>query len=202
MSEVCVTVCNTSVFLIWLYVPHVQTLLILISEMFFTAVCLLPISPPRQICSCGPNQDFIIIPGKQTVLVTINGITSFYFYIPPEGDVRSSMIIAYYYYPFVLCCTDTDQMVNIILFSGLYHLCLPAVCCPLCSCKWTPGIGDLLGYRYWPATTSCQMLFKFDVFTSFEQMKLASPAISEQAFLKMLEHRSLCTGRVRTLILL
>ncbi|XP_030275685.1 uncharacterized protein LOC115583222 [Sparus aurata] len=113
-------------------------------------VCLLPIPPPRQICSCGPNQDFIIIPGKQTVLVTIN---------------------------------------------GPYHLCLPAVCCPLCSCKWTPGIGDLLGYRYWPATTSCQMLFKFDVFTSFEQMKLASPAISQQAFLKMLEHRSLCTGR-------
>lgn len=126
-------------------------------------------------------------------------ITSFYFYIPLEGDVRSNMIMANYY-PFVLCCTDTDQIVNIILFSGPYHLCLPAVCCPLCSCKWTPGIGDLLGYRYWPATTSCQMLFKFDVFTSFEQMKLASPAISQQAFLKMLEHRSLCTGQVRTLI--
>ncbi|XP_058626164.1 uncharacterized protein LOC131536958 isoform X2 [Onychostoma macrolepis] len=56
-------------------------------------------------------------------------------------------------------------------------------------------ISDLLEYKYWPATTSCQMLFKFDVFTSFEQMKLASPALSQQAFLKMLEHRSLCTGR-------
>ncbi|KAK7149333.1 hypothetical protein R3I94_008847 [Phoxinus phoxinus] len=36
-------------------------------------VCMLPIPPPTQICSCGPNQDFKIIPGKQTVLVTING---------------------------------------------------------------------------------------------------------------------------------
>ncbi|XP_073717457.1 uncharacterized protein [Misgurnus anguillicaudatus] len=114
-------------------------------------VCMLPILPPLQICSCGPNQDLIITPGKQTVLVTIN---------------------------------------------GPYNLCLPSVCCPLCSTKWTPGIGDLLKFRYWPATTSCQMLFKFDVFTSFEQMKLASPSLSQQAFLKMLEHRSLSTGRM------
>ncbi|XP_051968411.1 uncharacterized protein LOC127633392 [Xyrauchen texanus] len=103
-----------------------------------------------QICSCGPNQDFKIIPGKQTVLVTIN---------------------------------------------GPYNLCLPCISCPLCSSKWTSGISDLLEYRYWPATSSCQMLFKFDLFTSFEQMKLASPALSQQAFIRMLEHRSLCTGQ-------
>ncbi|CAM4573646.1 unnamed protein product [Leuciscus chuanchicus] len=113
-------------------------------------VCMLPIPPPIQICSCGPNLDFKMIPGKQTVLVTIN---------------------------------------------GPYNLCLPCISCPLCSSKWTPGISDLLQYRYWPATTSCQMLFKFDLFTSFEQMKLASPALSQQAFLRMLEHRCLCTGR-------
>ncbi|KAI4826648.1 hypothetical protein KUCAC02_030085 [Chaenocephalus aceratus] len=35
-------------------------------------VCLLPIPPPSQICFCGPSQGFTIIPGKQTVLVTIN----------------------------------------------------------------------------------------------------------------------------------
>ncbi|KAI4814380.1 hypothetical protein KUCAC02_003576 [Chaenocephalus aceratus] len=44
-------------------------------------VCLLPIPPPSQICFCGPSQDFTIIPGKQTVLVTINGL------LPPEDDV-------------------------------------------------------------------------------------------------------------------
>ncbi|KAI9517930.1 hypothetical protein NQZ68_001099 [Dissostichus eleginoides] len=43
-------------------------------------VCLLQIPPPSQICFCGPSQDFTIIPGKQTVLVTINGL------LPPEDD--------------------------------------------------------------------------------------------------------------------
>ncbi|XP_073318484.1 uncharacterized protein [Pagrus major] len=114
-------------------------------------VCILPIPPPLQVCSCGTDQDFTIVPGKQTVLVTIN---------------------------------------------GPYNLCLPVVCCPHCKYKWTPGINDLLGCRYWPATTSCQLLFKFDVFTSFEEMKLASPALSQQAFLRMLVHRSLSTGRM------
>ncbi|KAK0156220.1 hypothetical protein N1851_000502 [Merluccius polli] len=126
-------------------------------------VCVLPIPAPLQVCSCGTDQDFTIVPGKQTVLVTIN---------------------------------DTGQIVNIVLFSGPYNLCLPVVCCPVCEYKWTPGINDLLGCRYWPATTSCQLLFKFDVFTSFEEMKLASPALSQQAFLRMLEHRSLSTGRM------
>ena len=121
------------------------------SEIFYTAECLLPIPPPIQICSCGPNQDFTIIPRKQTVLVTINGMLSLpsTFYIPPEGDVRP------YNYLFVLCCTDTGQIVNIFLFSGPYNLCLPAVCCPLCSCKWTLGISDLLRYKYWPTTNKC-----------------------------------------------
>ncbi|XP_041853859.1 uncharacterized protein LOC121648024 [Melanotaenia boesemani] len=113
-------------------------------------VCMLPILPPTQICSCGPDQEYTISPGKQTVLVTIN---------------------------------------------GPYNLCLPAVYCPHCSCKWTPGISDLISSRYWPATASCQMLFKFDVFASFEQMKLASPATSQKAFIRMLEHRAHCTGR-------
>lgn len=106
-----------------------------------------------------------------------------------------------YYYLFVLCCTDTGQIVNIILFSGPYNLCLPVLCCPVCEYKWTPGMKDLLACRYWPATTSCQLLFKFDVFTSFEEMKLASPALSQQAFLRMLEHRSRSTGRVRPLFI-
>ena len=59
-------------------------------DIFFTVVCLLPIPPPTQICSCGPNQDFSILPGKQTVLVTINGMVPFPFviYIPSEGDVK------------------------------------------------------------------------------------------------------------------
>ncbi|KAK7878377.1 hypothetical protein WMY93_031007 [Mugilogobius chulae] len=42
----------------------------------------------------------------------------------------------------------------------------------------------------------CQLLFKFDVLTSFEHIKLISPAISQHAYLKMLEHRSASAGRI------
>lgn len=45
-------------------------------------VCMLPIPPPMQICSCGPNQDFTVIPGKQTVLVTINGPVPALYMLP------------------------------------------------------------------------------------------------------------------------
>lgn len=51
-------------------------------------VCLLPISVPTHICPCGPNQDFTVIPGKQTVLVTINGVLSlhaFVIFLKKEG---------------------------------------------------------------------------------------------------------------------
>ncbi|XP_034091813.1 uncharacterized protein LOC117559245 [Gymnodraco acuticeps] len=61
--------------------------------------------------------------------------------------------------------------------------------------EWTPEVKDLLLYRYWPASTSCQTLYKYDVFTSFEHMKVTAPAMSRQAFLKMLEHRSVQAGR-------
>ncbi|XP_033934384.1 uncharacterized protein [Pseudochaenichthys georgianus] len=38
-------------------------------------------------------------------------------------------------------------------------------------------------------------IYKYDVFTSFEHMKVTAPAMSRQAFLKMLEHRSVQAGR-------
>ena len=103
-------------------------------------------------------------------------------------------------YHFVLF-VQTCETVYVFLFSGPYNLCLPAVHCPRCSCTWTPGVSDLISCRYWPATASCQMLFRFDVFSSFEEMKLASPATSQKAFIRMLEHRAHRTGRVRTLVI-
>ncbi|XP_077092956.1 uncharacterized protein LOC143745015 [Siphateles boraxobius] len=76
-----------------------------------------------------------------------------------------------------------------------YDVYLPRKSCPSCSAEWTPEVKDLPVYRYWPASTSCQTLYKFDVFTSFEHMKVTAPAMSRQAFLKMLEHRSVQAGR-------
>lgn len=69
---------------IWL----TQTLL-LISDIFLTAVCVLPIPIPLQVCSCGTDQDFTIVPGKQTVSVTINGalLLPLTCSIPPNGEL-------------------------------------------------------------------------------------------------------------------
>ncbi|KAI2644990.1 hypothetical protein H4Q32_027502 [Labeo rohita] len=79
---------------------------------------------------------------------------------------------------------------------GRYDVCLPRKSCSSCSAEWIPKVKDLLIYRYWPASTSCQTLYKFDVFTSFEHMKVTAPAMSRQALLKMLEHRSVQAGRL------
>ncbi len=87
----------------------------------------------------------------------------------------------------------------VFLFTGKYDVCLPQKSCPSCSAEWTPDVKDLLRYRYWPATSSCQTLYKVDVFSTFEHMKLTAPAMSRQAFLKMLEHRSVQAGRVSLL---
>ncbi|XP_045920563.1 uncharacterized protein LOC123980296 [Micropterus dolomieu] len=85
--------------------------------------------------------------------------------------------------------------ISVVTINGQYDLCLPRKSCPSCSAEWTPKVKDLLVYQYWPASTSCQTLYKFDVFTSFEHMKVTAPAMSRQAFLKMLEHRSVQAGR-------
>ena len=82
--------------------------------MFFTAVCLLLINNTNLLLRTKPRVHHY--PREADCLGDYQWyvIAFFYFYIPPEGDIRSSMIMAYYY-PFVLCCTDTDQIVNIFL---------------------------------------------------------------------------------------
>ncbi|KAF3837858.1 hypothetical protein F7725_009626, partial [Dissostichus mawsoni] len=85
--------------------------------------------------------------------------------------------------------------ISVVTIDGRYNVCLPRKSCPCCSAEWTPEVKDLLLYRYWPASSSCQTLYKYDVFTSFEHMKVTAPAMSRQAFLKMLEHRSVQAGR-------
>ncbi|XP_077099992.1 uncharacterized protein LOC143750689 [Siphateles boraxobius] len=86
--------------------------------------------------------------------------------------------------------------ISVVTINGRYDVYLPRKSCPSCSAEWTPEVKDLPVYRYWPASTSCQTLYKFDVFTSFEHMKVTAPAMSRQAFLKMLEHRSVQAGRL------
>ncbi|KAF3856925.1 hypothetical protein F7725_017648 [Dissostichus mawsoni] len=126
-------------------------------------VCLLPIPRPSQICFCGPSQDFTIIPGKQTVLVTINGL------LPPEDDVVKQK------YRITIILLSIQRLPAFCVLSNLFHQMVPE-----------------------HSNQQLQNYFKFDVFTSFEQMKLASPALSQQVFIKMLEHRSFSTGRAES----
>ncbi|KAF3842614.1 hypothetical protein F7725_024565 [Dissostichus mawsoni] len=61
--------------------------------------------------------------------------------------------------------------ISVVTINGRYNVCLPRKSCPSCSAEWTPKVKDLLLYRYWPASTNCQTLYKYDLFTSFEHMK-------------------------------
>ncbi|KAL1252695.1 hypothetical protein QQF64_017388 [Cirrhinus molitorella] len=80
--------------------------------------------------------------------------------------------------------------------QGRYNVCLPRKVCPTCFAEWTPGVKDLLNDRYWPSTTSCQTLYRFDIFEAFAHMKVSAPSMSRHAFLKLQEHRSVQAGRL------
>uniref|UniRef100_A0A9J8AZP5 Tc1-like transposase DDE domain-containing protein n=2 Tax=Cyprinus carpio carpio TaxID=630221 RepID=A0A9J8AZP5_CYPCA len=61
--------------------------------------------------------------------------------------------------------------ISVVTINGRYNVCLPRKSCSSCFAEWTPEVKDLFIYRYWPASISCQTLYKFDVFTSFEHLK-------------------------------
>ncbi|KAJ8333369.1 hypothetical protein SKAU_G00413770 [Synaphobranchus kaupii] len=85
--------------------------------------------------------------------------------------------------------------VTLVTINGRYDLCLPSLCCQSCQKSWTPEVVDLLACNYWPATVSCQTIYMLDVFASFADMKVMAPALSRQAFMKLLEQRSIRCGR-------
>ncbi|KAJ8337429.1 hypothetical protein SKAU_G00386490 [Synaphobranchus kaupii] len=85
--------------------------------------------------------------------------------------------------------------VTLVTINGRYDLCLPSLCCQSCQKSWTPEVVDLLACNYWPATVSCQTIYMLDVFASFADMKVMAPALSRQAFIKLLEQRSIRCGR-------
>ncbi|KAK7172415.1 hypothetical protein R3I93_004674 [Phoxinus phoxinus] len=57
--------------------------------------------------------------------------------------------------------------ISVVTMNGRYDVCLPRKVCPTCLVEWTPGVKELLRYRYWPSTTNCQTLYSFDVFEAF-----------------------------------
>ncbi len=55
---------------------------------------------------------------------------------------------------------------------------------------------ELIRNNYWPATSHYTTVYGTDVLFSFEELKMAAPGMSTQAFLKMLDKRTVRFGRV------
>lgn len=83
---------------------------------------------------------------------------------------------------------------------GRYDLSMPELGCEGCDATWTCGVHDLNLNDYWPATLHFSTVYATDVFYTFEELKMAAPGLSCQAFLKMLDQRTIRFGRVSTLV--
>ena len=88
------------------------------------------------------------------------------------------------------------------IFIGRYDLHMPDLTCEVCNTSWTAGVHDLINSNYWPATLQFATVYATDVFLSFQELKMASPGLSCQAFLRMLDQRTAHYGRVRIYLIL
>ncbi|KAF3832939.1 hypothetical protein F7725_026604 [Dissostichus mawsoni] len=78
---------------------------------------------------------------------------------------------------------------------GRHDLSMPELSCHTCDATWAAGLDDLIQSGYWPATLHFSTIYETDVFYSFEEMKMAAPGLSCQAFLRMLDQRTFRFGR-------
>ncbi|KAG1926327.1 hypothetical protein F2P79_024952 [Pimephales promelas] len=79
---------------------------------------------------------------------------------------------------------------------GRYDLSMPEMKCEACKATWSAGVDDLVRNDYWPATLHFSTVYATDVFCSYEELKMAAPGLSCQAFLRMLDQRTVRFGRV------
>ncbi|KAF4095257.1 hypothetical protein G5714_024335 [Onychostoma macrolepis] len=78
---------------------------------------------------------------------------------------------------------------------GRYDLSMPELNCEACQDTWAAGVVDLNRSDYWPATLHFATIYATDVFFSFEEMKMAEPGLSCQAFVRILDQRTVRFGR-------
>lgn len=71
--------------------------------------------------------------------------------------------------------------------------------CAECSAEWIPDLKDFRN-DYWPATEHFATIYAMDVFSSYENLKMAAPGVSCQAFLRMIDQRTIRFGRVGILL--
>ncbi len=84
----------------------------------------------------------------------------------------------------------------LLIFPGRNDLSMPELSCEACQATWAAGVVDLNRSDYWPATLHFATIYATDVFFSFEEMKMAAPGLSCQAFVRMLDQRTVRFGRV------
>ncbi|XP_056121567.1 uncharacterized protein LOC130099786 [Rhinichthys klamathensis goyatoka] len=87
------------------------------------------------------------------------------------------------------------QSIVVVTMNGRYDLRLPQIRCKACEATWSPGVDDLIRNDYWPATSHYSTVYATDVLFSFEELKMAAPGMSSQAFLRMLDQRTVRFGR-------
>lgn len=73
---------------------------------------------------------------------------------------------------------------------------MPELVCETCGASGIAGVDDLLRSDYWPATLHFSTIFANDTFISFEESKMVAPGLSCQAFLRMLDRRTVRFGHV------
>ncbi|XP_046701350.1 uncharacterized protein LOC124383003 isoform X2 [Silurus meridionalis] len=72
---------------------------------------------------------------------------------------------------------------------------MPELSYEACQATWAAGVVELNRSDYWPATLNFATIYATDVFFSFEEMKMAAPGLSCQAFSRMLDQRTVRFGR-------
>lgn len=79
---------------------------------------------------------------------------------------------------------------------------MPHLSCASCGHSRETSLSELQRSGYWPGNIPASMLFTTDVLVSFQEMKMASPGMSFQAFVKMLDEKTIIFGRVSIFIYL
>ena len=86
---------------------------------------------------------------------------------------------------------------NCVLFVvRLLPVRLPQSICSVCLATWAVGLSDLLMSGYWPASVHFETVYEAGLFRPFLDLTLLAPGVSRQAFLGMLDQRTMTYGRV------
>ncbi|XP_065140166.1 uncharacterized protein [Paramisgurnus dabryanus] len=90
---------------------------------------------------------------------------------------------------------SSGRPITLITMNGRYNLSMPHLSCAVCEYSREPSLTELQRSLYWPGNIPASVLFTTDVLVSFHEMKIASPGISFQAFVKMLDEKTIFFGR-------